>query len=204
MISTARGNDKGFKAATLKVSGAVKNDPEDWKSYEEGAKATINLPVRGMWKISIAPDETLMSFEKLAGEADKEEIVINPNKEELVIVAEPNVANAWDNQFWVIANDAIANGAETVLEFDAWIESDEVEEAVASTQYQSDPRPGGNAYIASGATENITFTTEKKPFKYTIAIKNDGVQSIAFNLGETKEAVTYHFANFVWKLSDNT
>ena len=204
MISTQRGNDKGFKAATIKVSGAVKNDPEDWKTYEEGAKATINLPVRGVWSILIDPVETLISFEKLDGESDKEPIEINPNKEELVINAVADVSNDWDNQFWVIANEVVPNGSETILEFDGWIESDEVEEAKVQTQWQRDPRDGSNAYIAHGATDEITFTTERKTYSYTIPIKDDGVQSIAFNMGITRNNIDYHITNVIWKLSDDT
>ena len=205
MISTVRGDDKAFKAAALKLDHAAVNDPEDWNKFTESNGAKIKLPVKGVWRILLDPaedvDERVMSFEKLEGEEDLVEIEINPNPAELVIDAPEGVTNPWDNQFWVIANQVIPKGEETVLEFDAYIEDGETK---VQTQYQKDPRDGSNAYITSNATEDITFTSEEQHFKYTIPINNDEVQSIAFNMGVDGVGAKYHIKNVVWKLSNNT
>lgn len=219
MISTVRGNDSAFKGATLKPTGSIKNDPDEWLDYTEASQAKLNLPGDGIWKIYLDDNYKAMSFEMLEGNAI-EPIEINPNPTEIVINAlerddladstdsEGNVTQVnegeggtgqpWDNQFWVAANRTLEAGEITVIEFDYVATAD----AKVSTQDHAAP----SNYLHYAAIGDVNFTTEEQHFSATFTVPSEanGMQSIAFNLSEIKAANTYTFKNFIWRTEDST
>ena len=228
MISTVRGNKKGFESGTIKVSGDIENDEEVWLKYEQVGKSKIKLPVRGQWQISIDTKTTQINFLKLAGEEDVEPVDIAVNTSELAIegverkylnndeaaaegvelpedyaTSDPDTwGKAWDNQFWIVANRGFDGEEETIVEFDYYIISDEVEEAKVSTQSHG---PNCN-YIFYSAIGDITFTKEPQHFnkEFNFPQKDwqgnvqQGIQSIAFNMAEVRQACTYVIKNVKW------
>ncbi|MBR4534007.1 MAG: hypothetical protein IKO85_05645 [Bacteroidaceae bacterium] len=215
MISTVRGNDAAFKGATLKPTGSVEED--EWLDYTEGSLAKIKLPAAGVWKIYVAPDDRIMKFEKIEGEANKEPIEINPNPTVVIVngqereyteaeaeeagVDKPeNPGQAWDNQFFIVANRVLDAGEVTVLEFDYESTVD------AKTTTQCHAMPGG--YIHWGCIGDVNFTTESQHFEYTFTVPNEcagkDMKTIAFNMAEIKGACVYKISNVVWKLEDET
>ncbi len=219
MISTVRGHDSSFKGATLKPTGSIKNDPDEWLDYTEASQAKLNLPGEGIWKIYLDDNYKKMAFEMLEGNAI-EPIEINPNPTEIVINAlerddladttdadgnvtqvneEPGgTGQAWDNQFWIVANRALSTAEVTVIEFDY------VATADAKTTTQCHTTPG--AYLHWGAIGDVNFTTEEQHFSttYTVPSEANGMQSIAFNLSEIKAANTYTIKNVIWRTEDST
>jgi hypothetical protein len=227
MISTVRGNDKAFKAATLKLKKAVKNDKKYWIDFEAGSSAKIKLSAAGVWTISIDPEGNQMNFVKLEGEADKEPIVVKPNPTKVVVNAvereytdekeapegyefkknekgENIVGYAWDNQFFIVANRALDKDEETVIQFKY-----KSSVADAKVTVQSHGEPG--AFIG-GAWDAMTFqpteqtfpeATEESAF-FEFKIPSNGVKTIAFNMAEIKGACDYEIYDVVWKLKDET
>ena len=208
MISTVCGNDKAFKAATLKVTEAVVNDPDIWIPYTEGSNAKIKLPAAGVWTIMIDTKDGVMNFVKLEGEDERPPIDIVPNPTVVVVNAlerdftnaeqEGGTGQAWDNQFWIVANRTLSAGEVTVVEFDYVASID------ARTSTQCHAAPG--AYLHWAAINDVNFTTEEQHFSATFTVPDEaeGMQSIAFNMAEIKEACDYTLKNFVWKTEDNT
>ena len=219
MISTVRGNDSAFKGATLKPSGSIKNDPDEWLDYTEASQAKLNLPGEGIWKIYLDDSYKAMAFEMLEGNAI-EPIVINPNPTEIVINAlerddladttdadgnvtqvnegEGGTGQPWDNQFWIVANRALSTAEVTVVEFDYVAAAD----AKSTTQCHTTP----GAYLHWGAIGDVNFTTTEQHFSttYTVPSEANGMQSIAFNLSEIKAANTYTIKNVIWRTEDST
>ena len=213
MVSTKFGNDKGFKANTVKVTGRVKNNPEQWLPYSESAKAPINLPARGVWKIAVDKKEELMNFTKIEGEQDAVAVDIVVNTNELVVDAlerEPNATeqpadaeagidagtgNPWDSQFWIVANRVLKADEVTHIEFD-YVAS--LEAANVGTQTQ---KPNFQ-YLGNDALGTINFTNEEQHFTLDYTIKNDGMNSIAFNMAEIKAACKYTIKNVKWYLKE--
>ena len=213
MISTVRGNDAAFKGGTLKPSGAITNDPENWLDYTEVALAKLNLPGSGIWKIYLDDVYMAMAFEMIKGDAIVIED-INPNPTEIVVhglerddLADGNgsineeeggTGQPWDNQFWIVANRTLSTGESTVIEFDYVSTVD----ARTSTQCHSTP---GN-YLHWGAIGDVNFTTEEQHFTTTFTVPSEanGMQSIAFNMAEYRWACDYTIKNVVWKLEDGT
>ena len=74
----------------------------------------------------------------------------------------------------------------------------------AKTTTQCHGAPG--AYIYWGAIGDVNFTPQQDVFETTFVIPNDadGMQTIAFNMAEIKQACVYTIKNVVWKLADNT
>lgn len=214
MISTVRGNDAAFKGATLKPTGAIKNDPDEWLDYNESSLAKLNLPGEGIWKIYLDDNYKAMSFEMIEGNVI-EPIVINPNPTEIVVnalerdwlTADDNgnareeqigEGQAWDNQFWVKANRTLSTGEVTVIKF----KYKASREAKVTTQCHADP---GN-YLHWAAIGDLNFTTEWQDFEKTFTVPSEAnnMQSIAFNMAEIKEACDYEIKDFIWKLEDDT
>ena len=214
MISTVRGNDAAFKSHTLKPSGTITNDAEDWLDYTEASLAKLNLPGEGIWKIRLLDEYRAMSFEMLEGK----EIIqkeINPNPTLVVINAlerddltdgedgtvneEPGgTGQPWDNQFWIVANRELASGETTIVQF-------KYRSAIpARTSTQSHKEPG--VYLHWAAIGDVNFTEEWQDFEttFTVAGEANGMKSIAFNLSEIKDANKYELKDFVWKLEDGT
>ncbi len=214
MISTVRGNDAAFKSNTLKPSGTIVSDPDEWPDYAPASLAKLTLPGLGVWKVYIDPAYGAMAFEMLEG-SEIELKEINPNPTEIVInalereytEAEAEAAGiekpetpgqAWDNQFWIVANRALATGEKTIVQF----KYKATKAAKASTQSHGEP----GAYIHWGAIGDVNFTEEWQDFEATFTIPSEAneMKSIAFNLSEIKDANDYYIKDVVWKLDDGT
>ena len=208
MISTVRGNDASFKGATIKPSGNYTGE-DNWGDYTDGSSAKIKLPAAGVWKISLDVEGKQINIVKLEGEEEVGPIEINPNPTVIVVNAlerddvkdddhPEGTGQPWDNQFWIVANRTLSAGEVTIVEFDY------VANKEARTSTQDHAAPG--AYLHYAAIGDVNFTTEEQHFTttFTIPAEADGMQSIAFNLSEIKEACDYTIKNVVWKLDDNT
>ena len=216
MISTVRGNDAAFKGATLKPAGTIKNDPDEWLDYTESSLAKLNLPGEGIWKIYLDDNYKAMAFEMIEGNVI-EPIVINPNPTVVVVNAlerddlsdmvngqpqqreeEGGAGETWDNQFWIKANRTLSTGEVTIIQF----KYKASREAKTTTQLHGEP----GAYMHWAAIGDVSFTTEWQDFETTLTVPSEanGMQSIAFNMAEIKEACDYELKDFVWKLEDNT
>ena len=216
MISTVRGNDAAFKGATLKPAGTIKNDPDDWHDYTESSLAKLNLPGEGIWKIYLDDNYKAMAFEMIEGNII-EPVEINPNPTVVVVKAlerddlsdtvngqpqqreeEGGTGETWDNQFWIKANRTLSTGEVTIIQF----KYKASREANTTTQLHGEP----GAYMHWAAIGDVKFTTEWQEFETTLTIPSeaDGMQSIAFNMAEIKEACDYELKDFVWKLEDNS
>ena len=218
MISTVRGNDAAFKGATLKPTGAIENDPDNWLDYTESSLAKLNLPGAGIWKIYIDDAGKTMAFEMLEGEII-ELPEINPNPTVVVVNAlerddlsdttnqdgsvtvreeEGGSGEAWDNQFWILANRELSSGEVTILQF-------KYKSSIpANVSTQCHAAPG--SYLHWSAIGNLNFTEEWQDFDATFTVPGEAnnMQSIAFNMAEIKEACTYEIKDVVWKLEDGT
>ena len=208
MISTVRGNDAAFKSSTLKPSGQIINDPDNWMDYQAQSLAKLNLPGSGIWKIYLDIDYNAMAFEMLEGTADGP-IEIKPNPTEITIYAPERddikdddhpegTGQPWDSQFWIKANRTLSTGETTVVAF----KYKATKAAKSSTQCHADP----GSYLHWAAIGDVNFTEDWQEFEttFTVAAEANNMQSIAFNLAEIKDANEYHLKDFVWKLEDNT
>ena len=211
MISTIRGNDAAFKGATLKPEGEIV--PGKWLDYKEASLAKVTLPGVGIWNVFVDPDVRKMSFELVEGSLT-EKPEINPNPTVVVVKGqerddlsdnsdgvreeEGGTGEAWDNQFFIVANRELKAGEVTVLQFDY------VSSVDAKTTTQCHGEPG--AYIYWSCIGDVNFTTEEQPFSktFTVPAEADGMKSIAFNMAEIKGACDYTIKNIVWKLEDGT
>ena len=126
----------------------------------------------------------------------KEEADNNPNDEHGV-GGEGHTGQAWDNQFWIVANRELAKGEVTHLKFKYKASKD------AKTTTQCHKEPGG--YMHWAAIGDVVFTTEWQEFDQDFTVPNeaDGMKSIAFNMAEIKEACVYELKDFEWYLSDD-
>ena len=210
MISSFRGNDTAFKTATLKPSAAITLEPDVWVKYTTSPLATINLPRKAIWKISIKESDKTMSFVVLKDNS----IEINPNPTEIVINAqerddladlddtireqEGGTGQPWDNQMWIVANRELKAGESTVIQF----KYKSAIPAKVSTQCHKTP----GAYLHWDAIGDVNFTEEWKEFEKTYVVPSgaDGMMSIAFNMAEIKDANKYEIKDVVWKLDDDT
>jgi hypothetical protein len=215
MISTVRGHDASFKSATLKPSGTITDDPDNWLDYTESSLAKINLPGEGIWKVYLDTEYKLMAFQMLEGTAiAPKEILPNPfhvivNALERDFTADEQPADEaagiaagtgqpWDNQFWIYANRQLTTGETTVIQF----KYKASQEARTSTQCHGEP----GSYLHWAAIGDVNFNNEWQDFETTFTVPSEAnnMQSIAFNMAEIKEACTYELKDFVWKLDDDS
>jgi len=212
MISTVRGNDAAFKSNTLKPSGTITNDPDNWMDYTASSLAKLTLPGSGVWKIYLDVEYGAMAFEMIEGEI-KEPINVVTNSTPIVVhglerdwltagsdgnprEAEVGTGETWDNQFFFVANRELEAGEVTVLKF----KYKASKEAKTTTQCHAAP----GAYIHWGAIGDVNFTTEWQNFEQTFTIPSEcagkGMKSIAFNMAEIKEACDYEITDVEWYL----
>lgn len=88
MISTVRGDDGSFRAATIKPSTKnIKSGEDEWVDFEAGSKYAIDLPAQGVWKIKLLPDFGYITFVQLEGDeiVEKEPVAIVTNATESVV-----------------------------------------------------------------------------------------------------------------------
>ena len=228
MISTVRGENAAFKGATLKPASVV---VDKWVDYSEAGLAKLNLPGVGIWKITIREANGKMRIELVEGNL-KEVKEIKPNPTEVIVKGQERdfkgakedgtpqdgedgigTGQAWDNQFFIVANRALTAGEKTVVKFKYKASKD----AKATTQTHEAP---GN-YIHWAAIGDVNFTTEWQDFEYTYTIPNEcngeavnneagelqfykNAKSIAFNLAEIKDACDYEIKDIIWMLEDGT
>ena len=228
MISTVRGDDVQFMAHTLGVEGSIKNDPENWMDYTESSNTKLKLPGLGVWKIYLDTNYSSLAFELIEGtEKEPDDIVTNASaivvngaaredlqdawddgKQELTVREEadnnPDDAHGvggeghngqtWDNQFFIVANRTLAKGEVTHLVFKYKANK------AAKTTTQCHVAPG--SYKFWGAIGDVNFTTDWQEYDndFTVPDDADGMQSIAFNLAEIKEACDYEIKDFQWYL----
>jgi hypothetical protein len=219
MISTVRGNDKAFKSATLKVTGTITGNEDDWLDYSEGANAKITLPAAGVWQITLNTEYKKISLAQIEGDeiVVKEAVDIVTNATEVKVngkereyteaeaeaagIEKPeNPGFAWDNQFFIIANREFKTGEKVTLKF-------KYKSSVAAkttTQLHGDP----GAYIFWNAIGDVNFTEEWQDFEKTweIAAGDNNAEltckSIAFNMAEIKEACVYELKDFQWYVNN--
>lgn len=215
MISTTRGDDAAFKGATLKPQGKILAGK--WIEYAPSTNAKLDLPGLGVWKIQIDTEYNYMMFELVEGtpfdEPDPIDIVTNQTAIVVhgqerdwrgtddngnPIEEEVGEGQPWDNQFFIVANRTLAKGTETVLKF----KYKSSVEARTSTQCHGAP----GAYLHWGAIGDVNFTEDWQDFEYDFTVPNeaDGMQSIAFNMAEIKEACDYEITDVQWYLKDET
>ena len=206
MISTKKGTDKGFKAATIAVDTEtpIMNDPTDWHGYEAKGKATVALPVLGMWKIRISAveGENLISFEKLVGEEELPELEVIPNETEVTLHGLARETHEWDNQFWIAGNRSLKKGEKVYVKFDYYASEDGVNVATQSHGKAKDA--DGNEvgdptnYISHGLLGDLTFNVEPQTFEKVVEITDNGTWSICFNMAYPDHEVDYTITNVVW------
>jgi hypothetical protein len=229
MISTIRGNDAAFKAATIKPT-ASNIESGEWGGYTTAQLTKIKLPAAGVWKIQIDPGTKEICFTEIEGEEpvvkEPVDIVTNPtevvieavernyrNAEEAGLESLPEgytVGNTWDNQFFLYPNRTLTPGEVTVLEFDY----SATKEANSSVAFQGIVGDNQNDYItgafnmegdaAFGTTEKHLTKELTMPAKKWSGEASDGVNFITFDLAVIKEANTYTFKNIKWYLKNDT
>ena len=224
MISTVRGNNGAFKAATLKPSGVIDGTADTWLPYAEGSNAKIQLPAAGVWKISIDTNDKLVNFFQVEGDAIavKDPVDIVTNATEVTVKGQERdfikdddhpdgTGQTWDNQFFIIANRNLAAGEVTHISF-KYKRSNYAGTADVTSGTQSHNGPG--QYIHWAAIGSFTFTDEWQEFDadFTIPKECDGSEgdgfmkefkSIAFNMAEVKEACDYELKDFKWYIKND-
>jgi hypothetical protein len=216
MISTVRGNDAAFKSNTLKPSGIIKSDPDEWLDYTAASLAKLNLPGTGIWKIYLDDAYKAMAFEMLEGTLE-EPLEITPNPTEIVIhgkerdwrgldndgnqIEEGGVGTGqpWDNQFFIKAERKLASGEATVLSF----KYRSTVSAKTTTQCHGEP----GAYLHWGAIGDVNFEPgdwQEFSKDFTVPGEANDMQCIAFNMAEIKEACDYYITDVVWALKDGS
>ena len=218
MVSTVRGNDAAFKSNTLKPA-AITDDPDGWSEYTPSSNAKLTLPGAGVWKVWVDPAYTTMAFSMIEG-TKKDPIDVVTNTTEIVVHGlerddlsdqtnqqtgevtvrenEGGTGEAWDNQFWFVANRNLDKGTVTHLKF----KYKASKEAKTSTQCHNNP--GG--YMHWAAIGDVNFTTEWQEFDqdFTVPSEADGMKSIAFNMAEIKEACDYEIKDVQWYVTDGS
>ncbi len=115
----------------------------------------------------------------------------------IVVRASDKVKDAWDNQFFIVANQELQAGTVTKISF----KYKATAAAKASTQCHTTP---GN-YIHWLAIGDVNFTKEWQDFSLDFTIpeecRDKGMKTIAFNLNEYAKANDYYFRDIVWTLS---
>ena len=136
---------------------------------------------------------------------EREDLIDSKNQDGTITVKEeaddPNGENvggdghngqAWDNQFWFVANRTLEKGTVTHLKFSYKANKE------AKTTTQCHGNPGG--YMHWAAIGDVTFNTEWQEFDadFTVPNEADNMQSIAFNMAEIKEACDYEIKDVQW------
>lgn len=233
MVSTVLGNDRQFKANTLKTKGAVLasslqeliDGGGNWVDFEEGASAKIKLPAQGVWTVYLDQDANIMAFVELEGDKPIDPIVVTPNTTEVVVKGQEReytqdeynkglvpegyefkLDEAGDTIFgqgWDNQFFIVANRPLKTGEVTV-LEFDYYSSVEAKTTTQLHGDPG--AYKHYAAIGDVNFTPELQHFSTTFTVPAEGndMKSIAFNMAEIKEACDYNITNVVWKLEDCT
>lgn len=226
MISTVRGNDKAFKAATIK---ATVNKPDVYVDYTEGSNGKIKLPAEGVWKIFVDTDNLQMMASQVEGDVVKEplnpedcinetEVIVNAvernmsiaEAKEAGLLADPENptdeekelynGQPWDNQFFLIGNRPLEVGEDVYLKFEYMAETP------AQVGTQNSQGAGGYLHY-TGIGKNLDFTSEWQTYEDTVTIPSEtkgNQDSWTFNLANMRGANKYHFKNFIFMTADKT
>ncbi len=225
MISTVRGNDKAFKAATIK---ATVKKPGVYVDYTEGSNGKIKLPAAGVWQVFIDEEMKQIKFKQLEGDEAKEplnpedcinetEVIVNAveramsidEAKEAGLLADPENPTdeekelysgaPWDNQFFLIGNRPLAVGEDVYLKFEYMAETP----AQVGTQNSQ----GAGGYLHWAGIGNLDFTSEWQTYEGTVTIPKEtsgNQDSWTFNLANMRGANKYHFKNFIFMTADKT
>ena len=170
----------------------------------EGNASTVVLAIAGNTQMN----SVIVTLANDLHEGVVEHPEIYPNPTEIVVNAserdyteseqEGGQGQPWDNQFWIVANRSLSAGEVTYISFEYAADAD----ARTTTHCHAEP----TNYLHWVAIGDIDFSTEWQTFEttFTVPSEADGMQSIAFNLSEIKEANVYRIKNVVWKLEDDT
>ena len=229
MISTVRGNDKAFKSATLKVTGTITGNEDDWLDYSEGANAKITLPAAGVWQITLNTEYKKISLAQIEGDeiVVKEPVDIVTNNTAIVVKgkAREDLKDDKNNEGVITVREDADDPAGVEVggeghEAQTWdnqffikanraLEKGEVTvlkfkykssvDAKTTTQCHGET-PG--AYMHWSAIGDVNFTTEWQDFEkeFTVPNEADGMWNIAFNMAEIKEACDYEITDVQWYL----
>ena len=224
MISTTRGDDQAFKGATLKPSGKITNDPDNWMDFTASTNAKLDLPGLGVWKVYLDLDYNSMAFEMLEGtpyeEAQPVEVVTN--KTEFVVNAverdwrgkdnngnlieeQEGTGQPWDNQFWIAANRDLKKDEVTVLTF-KYKSSIDAKTSTQCHKMGGDGKPCTYMHWAAIGDVNFVAGDDWNDFEteFKVAAEADGMRSITFNMAEIKAACDYYIKDVQWYLKDET
>lgn len=198
-ISTVRGNDKQFKANTIKNKGAIlpwteDEDGDNWVNFEDVSNGTIKLPAQGVWDIYLDTQNSVMAFHQVEGDSPLPPVEIVENPNEIVIKTverdwKPSKTTKDENgndvptgepqdgeegigegQPWDNQFFLIANRALKVGE-EVFVSFDYMATAPATVGTQNS-KDAGN-YLHWAGLGNIEFTTEWQHFEKTVAIPSE-------------------------------
>jgi len=212
MISTVRGNDGQFKANTLKPSGTINDDPDEWLDYTAVANAKLKLPGSGVWTVYLDTDYSSMAFEMIEGEelkpidvvTNESELVVNATEREYTeaeaeaagLPKPENPGQPWDNQFWIAANRDLSTGEVTVVKFQ--YKANKEAKTTTQAHKMGDGKPC--TYLNWQAIGDVNFTEAWQDFEkeFTVPSDDNGMRSLVFNMAEIKEACDYYIRNVQW------
>ncbi|WP_303919229.1 endo-1,4-beta-xylanase [Draconibacterium sediminis] len=118
----------------------------------------------------------------------------------IVVKSGDNPTNSWDTQFFVKAPQQLLAGQ--AYRFSMKVKADKP----ATISSQSHNNPGG--YVHWSMIGSPAVTTEWQEYTSSGVISGDqagsnGMNTIAFNLAELKEANTYYFDDIVWEIEES-
>ncbi len=112
----------------------------------------------------------------------------------VVIQSGDNPANSWDTQFFVkVPHTFVAGDA---FKFSMMVKADKA----ATISSQAHLNPGGYKHWTIVGSPNVTTEWKEYKFSGTIPGEADGINTIAFNLSESKVATTYYFDDIKWEI----
>jgi len=220
MISTVRGNDRMFKANTIKMSSGTIDGTEDaWLNFTDGSNAKIDLPAAGVWRIAVDTENNQANFLLIEGEelVVKEPVDIVTNTTEFVINAverdwkpadndgnpvEEGIGTGqpWDNQFWIAANRDLEKDEVTVIKF-KYKSSVDARTSTQDHKMGDDGKPC--TYMHWDAIGDVNFAAgDWVDFEKEFKVPGDanGMRSITFNMAEIKGACDYYIKDVQWFL----
>lgn len=176
------------KVADLAPEAEIAAVPEGWESV------ITNANLAGDDASSFTAKEA-----PLGGEIKAANIKYGVGKDEtrgIIVKSGDKVSQAWDSQFWLVANKPLVDGTKVHVEF--CYKADKP--AKASTQAHAE----AGSYLHWAAIGDVNFTEEWQHFTsdFTVSGSMVNMQSIAFNLNEFAEANNYYFDNVVFNIQE--
>ena len=125
----------------------------------------------------------------------KEEVAITDDAGRLkgrgiMITSRDDASNTWDTQFFIKSNATLEAGTKLHVEFDYKAS------AAAKITTQAHAAPG--SWLSNNGVGDVNCGLSWEHFSAEIIVKDDGFQSLAFNLNENlTQAIEFHFDNIV-------